>query len=70
VSAHRARRANPEQLLDRILAAPDYATAVDVLRRHLGNTWESGHSAGFRDGVADATRDDPPPRTPNPYRRR
>lgn len=62
------RRANPEQLLNRILGSKDRDEAVRVLRDRLGDTWESGHSAGFRDGVRDATRDEPPPRTPNPYR--
>jgi hypothetical protein len=64
-----SRRANPDRTLAAILDADSHATALRVLVTALDRTWESGHSAGFKDGVEDATADNPKPRKPNPYRR-
>lgn len=62
-----SRRANPDRLLSVILASPDRAAVLATITTALGDTWESGHTAGVRDGIAEATRDNPPPRRPNPY---
>jgi hypothetical protein len=60
-------RANPARTLAAILNSDNHAAALDCLTKALMATWESGHRAGFHDGVSDANDDNPGPQTPNPY---
>lgn len=61
------RRPNARIALGRVLTSRDRADAEERMRVLLSRAWAAGHDAGWRDGVSDAT-DDEPTRTPNPYR--
>lgn len=45
----------------------DFHAAVRRMQDALAQAWAHGYSSGFRDGVADATLDEPDPKIANPY---
>jgi len=63
-----ARRPNPGIALQRILKSPDFVVAEERMREYLAAAWDHGYSAGVRDGIDDATKDEPGPGALNPYR--
>lgn len=64
----RPYRPNPRVATARVVAGLDVSNeeAIDRMREQLARAWESGHFAGWDDGVADATEDDAMT-TRNPY---
>ena len=57
-----------DETLERILAAPSRAVALERLTKALAVAWSHGNLTGFAEGVSDANDDEPRSDTVNPYR--